>query len=132
MKFIAVFFLFTTVAPALATDLRPLTQAKSQLDLELAVAGAAELTAARGSCVRELATADLPRSCFAALRLEAKTPPAWLERLCERRARGAARVGTLRETSELPERCREAARERRRDLEYRLEAENPAELWTGS
>lgn len=113
---------------AYASDLAALMKAKSTLEFELARTKRDEVAVFEVECRRELAGTDLPRSCFKMMRARAESPPSWLDRVCERRVRDAARVETLRDVSALSERCRASADERREDLEYRIEVEEPVRL----
>ncbi|MES2963438.1 MAG: hypothetical protein V4760_06075 [Bdellovibrionota bacterium] len=128
-----------TVLQAHATDLSAITKAKSSLALELTLASRAELKERRDQCNLELSGLELPRSCFEVLNLEesmglivrsrAGEQRLWLERLCLKRARGAARLEALSRTSALSSSCRQAAEERLDDLRYRLEDERPQDLF---
>lgn len=132
-----------------ATDLRKITRAKTSLALEIGLAEDTELRIKRDRCKWELDGADLPRTCFEVSRLEARLGTiskadelrqwSWLEKLCVKRVRAAARVESLAETSNLPASCRVEAERRLDDLRYRMEEERPDQLfirkpdaWTGS
>lgn len=124
---------------ARADDLAKITHAKSALELELGLVEQAELSAKRDRCKWELAGADLPRACFEGARLESRLKIAatiaephhlaWLTKICVKRARAAARVKSLVETTSLPETCRIEAERRLDDLRYRMEEEHPDELF---
>ena len=139
MKSIILALMALVGSSARASDLTTITRAKSPLALELAIAGEVELKDRRDRCKLELSSLELPRSCFEVLRLEDSTgliarskveeQRAWLERVCVKRARGAARLDSLENTSSLPISCREAAAQRLGDLRYRLEDEKPDELF---